>query len=144
MPDGFQRPRVHEGGRRAVAERASARRRYLTISRSKGSKLTTVDVAHSGGHQAKRLSRRDSCQNQSMDCKDSMCIQPTPCGARRTYSTFGEAFEGFNGYPDPTIFEYGSILSNDALVEEFSKYVRLRVPLSAGPVLDCIGGTLTM
>ena len=55
---------LHEGGRRAVIERASARHRCLTISRSRGLKMATVDVAHSGGHQAKRLSRRERCQNQ--------------------------------------------------------------------------------
>ena len=44
----------------------------------------------------------------------------------------------------PIILEYGWILRNDALVEEFSKYVRVRVPRSAGPVLDCIGGIVTM
>ena len=40
---------------------------------------------------------------------------------------FGEAREGFNGYPDPTVLEHGSILSIDDLMEEFSKYVCLRV-----------------
>ena len=118
------------------------RRRPSITSQSPSTKHTSV-LRIWRGHIHEQPNMACSGVSKHGFCADAgLDLQRTECGWVVQY--FGEAREGFNGYSDPTVLEYGSILSNDALVEEFSTYVRLRVPLGAGPVLDCIGGTVTM